>query len=116
MRRFLLGLALTAAVAMPFGSTPVSAQILYPGYCNEDAGYQGPIPIAGLQEYGIPRGLARQASAQDVNHNGFVCYKLRGSDSQRSERSVTFADDFIPCVCQPTGSEVESSIPPEALI
>jgi hypothetical protein len=85
MRRFVLGLALAAAVAVPLGSTPVSAGS-QGGYCPD--GYYGPLAIQEIQLYDPRAGIARAAAAADVNHDSYVCYKERGA------RGVTFKDNI----------------------
>jgi len=47
-------------------------------------------------------GIERSASAQDVNHNGFVCAKFEGNEgNERSRRfAVTFTDNpLTTCGC-----------------
>ena len=87
MRYLLVLAAFIAALALPLlAPAPVNAGDL-PRSCPE--GYSGPVPIFVYQNGEFPKGKAREAAAQDVNHDELVCYKFRGKNG------ITFADNIV---------------------
>jgi len=92
MRRFILVAALGVALALPMlNPAPVSAgNTTGPGVCP--AGYPYLVSLAEIQTFEGRFGKVRQASHQDVNHNGFVC--LRPTGNGENGGGLTFADDI----------------------
>jgi hypothetical protein len=83
LRYLLILAAFIATLTLPLLTpAPVSAGV--PRSCTGD--YVG-ISIEFFQQSDFPPGIARYAAAADVNHNGIVCFKERGS------RGLTFIDD-----------------------
>lgn len=82
MRRWLLPLALIAALSLPlFAAAPASAG--FSGECPD--GYQ-PIPIAVIQGIDSRPGVAHHAAAADVNHNQIVCFQFQGAQGRGGPR------------------------------
>ena len=90
MRYLLVLAAFIAALALPLlAPAPVNAGNGQSPNCPD--GYSGPVPIFVFQNGEFPKGKAREAAAQDVNHNELVCYKLRGQGGN----GRTFTDDIV---------------------
>jgi hypothetical protein len=97
LRHLLILAALIAALTLPFlAPAPVNAGVPEQSLCPE--GYDGPISIAEIQSFEFRKGLPRAAAAADVDHSGYVCYKLHGAEADHPP-GVTFVDDISPYLC-----------------